>query len=111
MNLNDVRPNMPVRVKTGDKLNSSATVGTVDHLDGEHYIKLKKKDSPDGHHHWIPLEWVEKVEGDAVLLSKSEEEFKKEQLNDNPLESQGMETMAGKDIGTFLTQTAGQIPA
>ncbi|HEU4742642.1 MAG TPA: DUF2171 domain-containing protein [Meiothermus sp.] len=36
-------------------------VGTVDHLDGT-YLKLTRRDSPDGAHHWVPLQWVERVD-------------------------------------------------
>ena len=33
-------------------------LGTVDHIDGEKYIKLTKSDSPDGQQQWIPVNWV-----------------------------------------------------
>ena len=37
-------------------------VGVVDHLDGGE-VKLNRKDGESGgKHHWIPLDWVEKVE-------------------------------------------------
>lgn len=49
-----------------------AHVGTVDHMEGGDRIKLTKKDSnAHGHHHYIPLDWVESVEGDKVRLSKT----------------------------------------
>lgn len=38
-------------------------LGTVDHIDGEKYIKLTKSDSPDGQHQWIPVDWVAAVNG------------------------------------------------
>jgi hypothetical protein len=46
-------------------------VGTVDHLDGEKYIKLTKKDSTDGRHHWIPVNWVESINEQALYLNKT----------------------------------------
>ena len=47
-------------------------VGTVDHLEGSDRIKLTKKDSDaHGHHHFIPLAWVESVTGDRVKLNKT----------------------------------------
>ncbi len=43
-------------------------VGTVDHLDGDR-IKLTKRDSSDGHHHYISLGLVAEVENGVVRLS------------------------------------------
>ncbi len=43
-------------------------VGTVDHVDGGR-IKLTKKDSGDGSHHYIPGSLVAEVEGTRVRLS------------------------------------------
>ena len=47
-------------------------VGTVDHVEGND-IKLTKSDSPDGKHHYIPLEWVERVD-DHVHLNRAGKE-------------------------------------
>jgi hypothetical protein len=49
-------------------------VGTVDHLDGGRFIKLKKSDSGDARHHWIPIEWVRDVDDKAVYLNKTPDE-------------------------------------
>ncbi len=43
-------------------------VGTVDHVDGDR-IKLTKKDSGDGAHHYISGGLVAEVEGGKVRLS------------------------------------------
>ncbi len=43
-------------------------VGTVDKVDG-HRIKLTKKDSGDGSHHYIPMGLVAEVEDGTVRLS------------------------------------------
>jgi hypothetical protein len=47
-------------------------VGVVDHVEGG-YIKLTKNDSPDGQHHFIPLGWVERVDGHVHLIKNSME--------------------------------------
>lgn len=47
-------------------------VGVVDHLDGG-ALKLTKKDSPDGQHHYIPLGWVERVDSHVHLTKNSKE--------------------------------------
>ena len=46
-------------------------VGTVDHLEGSDKIKLTKNDpAAGGKHHFIPVDWVEKVDN-HVHLKKS----------------------------------------
>lgn len=59
-------------------------VGTVEHMDGEKYIKLTKSNSPDGQHHWIPVDWVESVDGKAVYLNKTQDEFMTGLINEKP---------------------------
>jgi hypothetical protein len=52
-----------------------AHVGTVDHMEGGNRIKLTRRDpNAGGEHHYIPLEWVDSVEGDRVRLNKTGEE-------------------------------------
>jgi hypothetical protein len=52
-----------------------AHVGTVDHMDGSNRIKLTRRDAnAGGEHHYIPLEWIDSVEGDRVRLNKTGEE-------------------------------------
>ncbi|ODU20450.1 MAG: hypothetical protein ABS87_10395 [Sphingomonas sp. SCN 67-18] len=43
-------------------------VGTIDHVDGDR-IKLTRKDSGDGRHHYISSGLIADVEGDKVRLS------------------------------------------
>ena len=46
-------------------------VGTVDHLEGSDKIKLTKNDpKAGGRHHFIPVDWVERVDR-HVHLKKS----------------------------------------
>lgn len=49
-------------------------VGVVDHVEGS-AIKLTKKDSPDGQHHFLPTAWVERVD-EHVHLTKNAAEAK-----------------------------------
>jgi hypothetical protein len=65
-----IKPQMPVL--SGD----GCRVGTVDCLIGG-CIKLFQKDSPDGLHHFIPFNWIERVE-DKVYLTKNANETRKE---------------------------------
>ncbi|MBN9016650.1 MAG: DUF2171 domain-containing protein [Rhizobiales bacterium] len=44
-------------------------VGTVDRVDEAGEIRLARSDSPDGLHHYIPLDWVEAVD-EAVRLNR-----------------------------------------
>jgi len=52
-------------------------IGTVDRVEGDR-IKLTRDDSPDGRHHFVPLEWVESVEGNTVHLSRDAETVRRE---------------------------------
>lgn len=47
-------------------------VGVVDHVEGN-AIKLTKKDSPDGHHHFLPVGCVERVDSHVHLTMNSQE--------------------------------------
>jgi hypothetical protein len=58
----DIKEHMDVIGSCGNKL------GSVDHVEGSS-IKLTKKDSPDGQHHYVPLDWVARVDK-HVHLSK-----------------------------------------
>ena len=49
-------------------------VGVVDHLEGSS-VKLTKNDSPDGQHHYVPVDWVARVD-EHVHLSKNADETK-----------------------------------
>lgn len=44
-------------------------VGVVDGRDGQELLKLTR-DGPraEGDHHWIPIKWVDHVEGNSVIL-------------------------------------------
>ena len=43
-------------------------VGTVDHVEGDQ-LKLSRSGSPDGQHHYVPLEQVESMDEVAVYLN------------------------------------------
>ncbi len=45
-------------------------VGTVDHMEGSNQIKLTRGDSSDRKHHFIPVDWVDRVD-QHVHLNKS----------------------------------------
>lgn len=47
-------------------------VGVVDRVEGE-AVKLTKKDSPDGQHHFIPVGWIERVDSHVHLKKNSME--------------------------------------
>ena len=61
-----VKPDMPVICSDGTQF------GTVDHLEGNDCIKLKKDES--GQHHYIPTSWVKRVEGGRVEVDRSEDD-------------------------------------
>ncbi len=59
-------------------------VGTIDHMEGSRYIKLTKNDSIDGKHHWIPIEWIDRVDSEAVYLNKDLDEVESSMHNSFP---------------------------
>src|SRR4051812_13994209 len=61
----EVRERMDVIASCGKK------VGVVDHVEGG-AIKLTRKDSPDGQHHFIPAGWVDHVDNHVHLKKNSE---------------------------------------
>lgn len=68
VNKSEIKDHTPVVASCGTH------VGVVDHLDGER-IKLSKSDPESGgKHHYIPLEWVDKIDGNKVVLNKNYEE-------------------------------------
>ena len=47
-------------------------VGVVDHIEGG-AIKLTKIDSPDGQHHFVPIDWIDHVDSHVHLKKNSME--------------------------------------
>jgi hypothetical protein len=64
--LTGIKEHMDVIASCGKK------VGVVDRAEGG-VIKLTKKDSPDGQHHFIPVGWVERVDSHVHLNKNSME--------------------------------------
>lgn len=68
MNTANIREHMKVVGSDGQP------VGTVDHMEGNR-IKLAKHDPQSGgQHHYIPADWVDRVEGDEVCLRQNAQE-------------------------------------
>ena len=61
-----IKEHMDVIASCGKK------VGVVDHVEGG-AIKLTKKNSADGQHHFIPVGWVERVDSHVHLKKNSME--------------------------------------
>ncbi|MCE9532439.1 MAG: DUF2171 domain-containing protein [Planctomycetes bacterium] len=66
MGFTSIRERMDVIASCGKK------VGVVDHVEGN-TLKLTRKDSPDGQHHFIPADWVDHVDGHVHLKKNSED--------------------------------------
>jgi hypothetical protein len=72
MDANEVREHATVVGSDGGH------VGTVDHV-GKGEIKLTKTDADAGGlHHYIPLDFVQSVEGELVRLNRPADEVKRE---------------------------------
>jgi hypothetical protein len=75
-NVNEIKPGMDVISSCG------CLIGTVDHLEGGD-VKLTRKDSPDGLHHFIPTMWIARVD-DRVYLNKDAAETRHNWRTDAP---------------------------
>ncbi len=87
MELQHIKPDHRVNARQVEQPRQGGAglhVGTVDHLEGKHFIRLKASDSRDGRHHWIPISWVVDVDDKAVYLDKTAEEFAAELLDQIP---------------------------
>lgn len=68
MNVSEIREHM--KVVGADR----QPVGTVDHVEGSR-IKLTRNDpQAAGQHHYIPAEWVERIEAGNVCLRQNASE-------------------------------------
>jgi len=65
-NMNDIKPHMDVISSCG------CTMGKVDHMENG-AIKLTKQNSVDGQHHFVPTQWVARVD-EHVHLNKNADE-------------------------------------
>jgi bacterioferritin (cytochrome b1) len=63
-------------------------IGTVVGIKKDNFIKLSKRDMPDGKRRYIPLEWVKKIDGNTVSLNKSAETVRHEWLTKNDFKQQ-----------------------
>jgi hypothetical protein len=86
MDTSKIKEHMMIHAKGEGSMQGESLmhVGTVDHMDGEKYIKLTKSDSADGQHHWIPVDWVESVDEQGVYLNKTQDEFMTGLMNEKP---------------------------
>jgi hypothetical protein len=75
MNQTDFQHGMPIYVRGEDEA-IGRPVGSVDHLDGEKYIKLRRVDAPDGKHRWVPMTWVDTIRNGCVFLNKTDQQFR-----------------------------------
>ena len=71
INASQIREHMEVKGADGKH------VGTVDGIEGSR-IKLTKSDpASGGQHHYIGLDMVKEIQGDAVCLSKNADEARR----------------------------------
>lgn len=88
MNASQIKEHSAVYAEGPGGLEGSSDVyiGTVDKVEGSKYIKLTKQNSPDGQHHWFPIEWIRAVDEQAVFLNKTAEAALSEMMNEQPTE-------------------------
>jgi hypothetical protein len=80
-----IREHMPI------VCSNNKPFGTVDRVEGD-FIKLTKDDA--GQHHWIPTDWVTKVDK-HVHVDRPGDQAMREWLSSPPQPFVGQEQMAG----------------
>lgn len=70
MNTSQIVSEMPVVCSQGGQF------ATVDHMEGEHSIKLNK--DSNGKHHYIPISWVTGIEDGKVVVNRPGEQAMRE---------------------------------
>jgi hypothetical protein len=60
---------------------SKIHIATVFGIKKDNFIKLRKRDMPDGKRRYIPLEWVKEVDGNTVRLNKNAETVRQKWLS------------------------------
>jgi hypothetical protein len=66
LGISSIKERMDVIALCGKK------IGVVDHVEASS-LKLTKKDSPDGQHHFIPFAWINHVDKHVHLTKNSKE--------------------------------------
>ncbi len=94
-----INPHMPVVGSSG------ARFATVDHLDDGDMIKLTRDDS--GQHHYIPLEWVTRVD-DEVHIDRPREQAMKEWSTKAPTAGKKAPTAAPPRTSNSTEEMRGQ---
>ena len=85
MNRQDIREHMPVVCSDGGQF------ATVDKVEGN-AIKLTKDDH--GQHHWIPMEWVSRVD-QHVHVDRPGDQAMREWMSSSPAQGQGHTPTSG----------------
>lgn len=88
MDTGRIKEHMPVVCSEGKQF------ATVDHVDGK-FIKLTKQGSPDGQHHWIPAEWVTRVD-EHVHVDRPGDQAMREWLSSPPMQTAPDEVAASQ---------------
>ncbi|MCC6208801.1 MAG: DUF2171 domain-containing protein [Gammaproteobacteria bacterium] len=70
INTAQIKPGMPV------VCSEDGQFAIVDHLEGRDTIKLKKDNT--GQHHYIPVSWVQSVDGGKVKINRPGDQAMKE---------------------------------
>jgi len=73
LNTNNIRPEMPV------VCSNDGQFATVDHMEGDNCIKLKRDAA--GQHHYIPTSWVVSTDNGKVKVDRPGDEAMREWSN------------------------------
>lgn len=96
MDISQIKEHFTVQAKEpGNADGAGVQIGIVDRVEEGELIKFTQNDSPDGHHHWFPVAWVERIDQQTVYLNKTPAEVQAG-LMDNP--GQQLEAQASPQV-------------
>jgi len=80
-----IKPEMKIFAAPLEQGDVPPLVSTVERMDGPNFIKLKRTNTFDGQAHWIPTDWVAKVDSTGVYLNRTQADFHRGKLFATPV--------------------------
>lgn len=80
----DIQPGMKIFAAPMAEGHLPPVVGTVERAEGPNFIELKRTNTFDGQTHWIPRDWVARVDAQGVYLNRNQAEFQRQKLYITP---------------------------
>lgn len=97
MDISKIKQNLAVYAEGRGGLEGASDVhiGNVDGVEAGKYVKFSQHDQhEDRQPYWFPIEWIRAIDEQAVFLNKTIDEVEAELVDQNPSESNTVESNA-----------------